>query len=287
MASTSSAPATATKPLSFMEKLGPLVSIYRPSQASDTGEAHQPRLVIVSTWTDAKDVHIAKYIAKYQTLYPAAQILLLKSTMECIVHPSRIGPAMTVAATAVRAAFQTPVVSSSPPLLIHMLSNGGSSSIANLYEQFAATAGPNDDKHLPSHVSIFDSSPGRFQIPRAVAFASVGLPFFLKLVATPFLYAFATMWFASMTLGLIPDSVGSWYKSHNEDAGNSNEVRRVYIYSPTDVVVDYKDVETHAAEAKTNGFSVAIEKYKGSAHVAHIRKDETRYWDIVEKAMEG
>ncbi|KAJ4294348.1 hypothetical protein N0V90_008038 [Kalmusia sp. IMI 367209] len=287
MSSASPAPATATKPLSFMEKLGPLVFFYRPLEASSTGAAHHPRLVIIASWTDARDAHIAKYIAKYQALYPAAQILLLRSTMDSIVHPSKIGPAMRVATPVVRAAFQTPVSSSSPPLLIHIFSNGGSSSIANLYEQFAATAGPNDDKRLPPHVTIFDSCPGLFRIPRAVAFVSVGLPFFQQLIAAPFLYAIAVLWIASMSLGLLPDSLGNWSKSHNEDVGNTAEVRRVYIYSPTDALTDYKDVETHAAEAKAKGFSVALEKYEGSAHVAHLRKDETRYWDIVKRTMEG
>lgn len=271
-----------------MEKLGPLVSFYRPSEASSTSADQQPRLIIISGWTDAKDAHIAKYMAKYQVLYPAAQILLIRSTMSCIFRPSQIGPAMQHAASLVRAAFETPAKSSSsPPLLIHVFSNGGSSSIANLYEQYAAMAGPNDDKRLPPHVTIFDSCPGLFRIPCAVAFVSVGLSPFQQLIAAPFLYAFAVLWTASMGLGLLPNSLGDCYKSHNNDAGNTTEVRRVYIYSPTDSLTDYKDVETHAAEAKTKGFSVALEKYESSAHVAHLRKDEIRYWEIVRRTMEG
>lgn len=288
MSSKAPASATATKPLSFMEKLGPLVFFYKPSEASKIDVALQPRLIIISSWTDARDAHIAKYIAKYQALYPAAQILLLRSTMDCIVRPSQIGPAMKVAASVVRAAFQEPVLSSSPPpLLVHAFSNGGSSSIANLYEQYAASAGPDEDKRLPPHVTIFDSCPGLFRIPRAVAFVSVGLPFFQQLIAAPFLYAFAVFWTASMALGFLPNSLGGWYKSHNEHIGNTAEVRRVYIYSAADALTDHKDVETHATEAKTKGFSVALEKYEGSAHVAHLRKDETRYWDIVQKTIEG
>jgi hypothetical protein len=270
-----------------MEELNHLVSFYRPSEASSISADHQPRLIIIASWTGAKDVHIAKYMAKYQALYPATQILLLRSTMSCIVRPSQIGPAMKVAASVVRAAFQTPLSNSSPSLVIHMFSNGGSSSIANLYEQFAATAGPNDDKRLPPHVTIFDSCPGLFRIPRAVAFVNVGLPFLQQLIAAPLLYAFAAFWTVSMALGLLPNSLRDWYKSHNNDAENRTEVRRVYIYSPADALIDFKDVETHAAEAKTKGFSVALEKYERSAHVAHLRKDESRYWEIVRRTMEG
>lgn len=287
MSSATAAPATAAKPLSFMEKLDPLVSFYRPSEASSTGADNHPRLVIVSGWTDARDAHVAKYIVKYQALYPAAQILYLKSTMSCIVRPAQIGPAMKHAASVVRAASQPPASSSSPPILIHIFSNGGSSSIANLYEQYAATAGRNEDKRLPPHVTIFDSCPGLFRIPRAVAFVSVGLSSIQQLIAAPFLYAFAVFWTATMALGLLPNSLGEWYKSHNHNPANTAELRRAYIYSSTDKLTDYKDVETHAAEAKGKGFSVALEKYQGSAHVAHLRKDETRYWDIVKRTLEG
>lgn len=237
---------------------------------------------------DARDVHIAKYVAKYQALYPAAQILLLRSTMSCILRPSQIGPAMKKAASVVRAAFQTPMSSSSPPpLLIHIFSNGGSSSVANLYEQYSATAGPDDEKRLPQHVTIFDSSPGLFRISRAVAFVSVGLSSFQQLVAASFLYTLAVVWTAAMALGLLPNSLSDWYRSHNYDAANKNEARRVYIYSPTDALTEYKDVEAHAAEANAQGFSVTLEKYEGSTHVAHLRKDESRYWAIVRSSMEG
>jgi len=292
MSSAAVAPAPTAMPLSFMEKLGSLVSFYQPLEALSTSTSgeYQPRLIIIAGWTDAKDAHIAKYIVKYQVLYPAAQILLLKSTMSCILRPSQIGPAMKPAASVVRAAFHTPVLSSpsSPPfLLIHMFSNGGSCSVAKLYEQYAAMAGPDEDIRFPPHVSIFDSCPGLFRIPCAMAFISVRLSSFQKLIAAPFLYVWAILWTASMALGLLPNLLADGFKSHNKDERNTTEMRRVYIYSPTDTLTDYEDVETHAAEAATKGFSVALEKFKGSAHVSHLRIDENRYWEIVKRTIEG
>lgn len=312
------------RPLSFMEKLDPLVSLYRPSSPeprssksvrSPIDHVHQPRLVVIASWTDARDVHIAKYVAKYQALYPAAQILLLESTMNCIINPSQIGPSMKHAAAVLRVAFppqqqQTPppptttssstssFSSSLPQLLIHIFSNGGSSSIANLYEQYAATAaGPDDDKRLPPHVTVFDSSPGTYSIPRTVAFVGVSLSSSLqRLLAAPILYALAALWSASIALGLSRDVLRDWGSTHNNnnggrsgsgDGGNAAEVRRVYIYSPGDALIDYRDVEAHAAEAESRGFSVALERYEGSAHVAHVRKDEGRYWEIVERIVAG
>lgn len=159
--------------------------------------------------------------------------------------------------------------------------------MANLYKEYAANADPEDDKRLPPHVTIFDSCPGLFHMPRAVAFINTGLPSSQRLIAAPLLYAFALFWTALMALDILPNSLNEWYASHNNDDGNVAEVRRAYIYSSTDALIDFKDVEAHATEAKTKGFSVALERYEGSAHVAHLRKDEKRYWDIVRMAMEG
>ncbi|KAI0106177.1 hypothetical protein GGR51DRAFT_559980 [Nemania sp. FL0031] len=294
-------------PLSFMEELDPLVSLYRPSSPkprspdsvrSPTDHAQQPRLIIIASWTDARDAHIAKYVAKYQALYPAAQILLLKSTFQCIMNPSRIGPSIKHAAAVVHAAFPPEQQqTAASQFLIHMFSNGGSSSIANLYEQYAATAvGPNENKRLPPHVTVFDSAPGTYSIPGAVAFASVGLSSSLqRLVAAPVLYTLAALWSASIALGFSRDVLRDWGSTHNNTnagsssgkGGNAAEVRRVYIYSPGDALIDYRDVEAHAAEAESRGFSVALERYEGSAHVAHVRKDERRYWEIIERIVTG
>ncbi|KAI1852783.1 hypothetical protein JX265_003269 [Neoarthrinium moseri] len=288
---TTAASATGANAVCFMEILDPFVSLYQPSEASSSsssyGAGHQPRLIIIASWTGARSVHIAKYIIKYQALYPASQILLLRSTMNHIIRPSLIGPSIKCAASVVRSTFPTVTSSASPPLLIHMFSNGGSSSIANLYEQYRIMAGPDDEKQLPPHVTIFDSCPGVYSITHAVAFVSVSLSSVQQLIAAPILYAWAVVWSAFMALGLLPDSLGDWGKAHNNDPGNKAEIRRVYIYSPSDALIDYRAVETHAADAKTKGFSPKLEKYEGSAHVAHLRKDEKRYWEIVRRSMEG
>ncbi|KAH8892144.1 hypothetical protein GQ53DRAFT_746153 [Thozetella sp. PMI_491] len=281
MASAAATPAP-KRPLSFMEKLGPLVSVYRPpgSRRPDEG----PRLIIIGSWTDARDAHVAKYIVKYQSLYPAAQILLLRSTINEIVWSSRIGPAMKAAVPVVRAISSSTGQSASPEVLIHIFSNGGSGSVANLYEQFAATAGPGE--RFPRHVTIFDSSPGIFSISHAVTFVNVSLSPVQRIIVAPILYAWAILWTILMGLGIIPNSLSDWGKAHN-NKDSTTEAQRVYIYSPSDVIINDKGIEAHAADAKAKGFSVELEKYEGSAHVAHTRKDENRYWAIVRRTWDG
>ena len=283
MESTTATP-TLNQSLSFMEKLGPLVSVYRPPETPGSRSADkEPRLIIIGSWTDARDAHIAKYIVKYQSLYPTAQILLLKSTMAEIVRPSRISPAMKPAIPVVRA-LSSSAQSSSPEVMIHIFSNGGSGSIANLYQQFATAAGPAE--RFPQHVTIFDSSPGVFSIPHAVTFVNVSLSPIQRIIAAPVLYIWAIGWTILMALGVLPNSLRDWGMAHN-NKDNTTETRRVYIYSPSDVIIDDKGIEAHAAHAKARGFCVRLEKYEGSAHVAHTRKDEKRYWEIVRRTWDG
>ncbi|CAH0020755.1 unnamed protein product [Clonostachys rhizophaga] len=278
--------ASAPKPLFFMEKLGRLVSLYRPkkAEASSSSSANKhPQLIIVASWTDARDAHIAKYVVKYQALYPGAQILLLKNTIAEIYRPSRIGPAMKAAVLVIRDVHPPGALPSLPELLIHIFSNGGSGSIANLYEQFAASAGAGE--HFPRHVTILDSSPSVYSVGHAVTFVSLSMPPLQRIVATPFLYIWAIGWSFLVALGLVTTS-GDWAKAHNNKAVET-EARRVYIYSGTDVLIDDKGVESHAADAEAKGFSVKLEKFQDSAHVTHARKDEHRYWEIVKRTWGG
>ena len=58
---------------------------------------------------------------------------------------------------------------------------------------------------------------------------------------------------------------------------------RVYLYSSTDRAVRSSAVEEHIAEAREKGFRIVrAEKFVGSSHVAHVRKDPTKYWNAIE-----
>ncbi|CAH0055217.1 unnamed protein product [Clonostachys solani] len=270
------------KPLSFMEKLSPIVSTYQPqTSASKRISNADPSLVIIASWTDAQDVHIAKYIAKYQQYYPTAPILLIQSTSKLFLNPSTIGPAVRPAVSVIRAVVspQSPSESSAQ-ILLHIFSNGGSSSMAELYKEYAATATAGETTQMPLHITIFDSSPSIYRIERAMAFLSVGLSPIQRIVAAPFFYLLASAYAALIFLGVWEDMQVVWGDRHN-DPDTVLETRRTYIYSDTDKLVGAIDVEAHAGRAEKAGFTVRRERFRGSEHVSHARKDETRYWDIV------
>lgn len=68
---------------------------------------------------------------------------------------------------------------------------------------------------------------------------------------------------------------------------NDTELRRLYLYSEEDQLVYYKDLEQHAADAKKAGYSVWLEKFDGTPHVAHARKYPERYWKMVRDFWQG
>ena len=99
------------------------------------------------------------------------------------------------------------------------------------------------------------------------------------------LYIFFNMllclyWLAYIPLD-IPDPIERVRRDLN-DASLMSEVRRCYIYSDEDPMVDFHDVELHASEAARRGFTVQSEKFHGSGHCAHVRVGSgARYWDVV------
>ncbi|KAM5349052.1 hypothetical protein ACJ41O_008875 [Fusarium nematophilum] len=249
------------KPLSFMESLSPEVLLYHPPSSDAEGTA-APKLIIIATWVNAQDTHIAKYVNRYKSL--------------------AVEPMVPV----IRACFprDAPSASSKPGILIHIFSNGGSSSISALRNAYASSMRDSENHHLPEHVTIFDSSPSNVTFSGTVSFFRVGLSSVQRLLAMPFIYLYSFYWAASIAIGFNRDWLAFWGKTHNEAGG---EVRRTYIYSETDNLVDYNAVEAHADEAAKKGFRVKREKFDGSAHVSHSRKDEARYWEAVRKTWEG
>jgi hypothetical protein len=105
---------------------------------------------------------------------------------------------------------------------------------------------------------------------------------------TPFIYMMVVSWQFLKVLGITKDWLVFWGKTHNEARGKKErELRRTYIYSETDALVGHEDLEAQAAEAKILGFDVRMEKFDGSLHVAHARKDEARYWGAVQETWGG
>ncbi|KAL0954062.1 hypothetical protein HGRIS_005212 [Hohenbuehelia grisea] len=63
--------------------------------------------------------------------------------------------------------------------------------------------------------------------------------------------------------------------------GVDKNTPRAYFRSEVDKMVSYKAIESHLAQVAELGFKVRVEKFSGSQHVSHSRKDGDRYWAAV------
>lgn len=171
---------------------------------------------------------------------------------------------------------------------------------------------------LPRYAIVFDSAPGRFSCAGSYAAMSMSLPqnAVVRMLAWPILHAligwyvmqyfvFGCGWSSLCSVFSFPSSKSSsiiqeeqnflsattcddplarFAFSHNATPlrRNAEVGGRSYIYGVRDVMVDWRDVEFHAADAVAKKFAdVRLECFGKSAHVAHTREDEERYWRIV------
>jgi hypothetical protein len=56
---------------------------------------------------------------------------------------------------------------------------------------------------------------------------------------------------------------------------------RTYLYSKTDKLIRWQDVEAHAKDARESNSEVRLELFTGSQHVGHIMTDPERYSNVV------
>ncbi|RGP69141.1 transmembrane 53-b [Fusarium sporotrichioides] len=289
--STDTAHSAKTKPLSYMEKLSDEVFFYRPSTTSDSAPngSIPPKLVIVASWTNALDTHIAKYVDKHKQLFPAAQILLVKSFNKTFFDPKGLARFVRPMVPVIRAAVPEGASSTSEPsILIHIFSNGGSSCISALYDEYSISAQADEDPYLPPHVMVFDSAPGAQRASTTHAFFVVNFSKLQRFFLSPLIYIFALFWQLTRNLGNTKDWLVYWGKTHNEAEGKKErELRRSYIYSDTDDLVLHTDLEIQASQAVELGYNVRMEKFVGSQHVAHARHDDERYWRTVQRTWDG
>lgn len=266
-----------------MHQLAPCVYLYEPSDQHDIDHVRGPHLVVLSTWMSASPSNIMKYVKAYQTQYPQAHILMLRSDALDFIYRGRkaLEWRLRSAVTAVRS---TCLKSSTPEVLLHVFSNGGSLQAATLLRSYYQTTGD----RFPTHSTILDSCPGRPKF--AVAFRVLELPwinrpFYIRLpVMVPLYLTFGLWWLTMFALRMHNPFETLWQGLNNTE---EKEVQRVYIYSDADDMVPWADIEEHAMEASSKGFKVELKKFQGSGHVAHARVGNgERYWKVVNQLWE-
>lgn len=300
-ASTPSAPSTSS--------LGSL-----SDAGKDGSRRRDPGLILLGTWMGAAPKHIQKYTDAYRHLFPSSPILLLRSEPTDFMKPRAARENLRPAARILEAYAQNPFVPLPLPpapssgvsaellektglqadgsdkadanadgtMLVHVWSNGGSNALWSVRRQCAA---------FPHYRLIMDSCPGQFHYRATYTAFSLTIPYpWLRRLLAPLLHALCCWFWVRLRLPRLSRLIGGEGRggplrlsadSHNDPKLLGVDVGRTYIYSDEDALVPSADVEEHGKEAQQAGFKVRMEKFRGSQHVAHAKKDPERYWRLV------
>lgn len=245
-------------------------------------------MVLLLGWAAARDVHLAYYVRRYQSQRTYTTIVLIKARLAVMVSQAVARKDVSAAVPVIEEAFSQ-YKSESPGLLIHLFSNGGSCLLSTLYDVYAARPNvPQLEAALPPHITVFDSAPSaHYEMDKTVYAIMIGIPRgILHRLVYPFIQLVGFIWWVQIRLLRFPDKITNFSAAHNDRTKN-REVKRVYIYSDTDALVEMSDILQHAREAQQKGFVVSKEMFQGSPHVAHARTDADRYWRVVDRTWRG
>ena len=276
------------------------VLLYNPSL-----DHEHKHLVVLCPWLGASPRHIDKYALLVTRIAPTARILLLPSTLNTLFAPAfvirrALRPAVAVVLEALAANNSSASGSSgkSTNVLIYAFSNGGGFSMVRLLRCLRAATG----RPLAVSGLILDSCPGVATYTRSVKAMALALPFKSALLRAPFM-AVIRILFALLSLLVRVGWQHPILRMREEllnadlivgrrteqgrassgqlDAEASGGLKATYVYSKTDALVDWRDVEGHARAARSKGWDVQEAMIEGGAHCAHYLKQPELYEDVV------
>lgn len=272
-------------PLDSFVKVAPSVYLQEPADLPDDGTPS--KIILLAFWMNAPPRALVKYVLEYRRLAPSAKIFFILSSTEDFTVRGTVSAQQARVAPAVEAIRAS--VSPENPVFLHMFSNGGVCTTTHLLSMYKKTVG----KPLSISSMIIDSAPGRATITAAARAFSYALPkmWILRFFSKVILYTALVFFGMLRKLTRMPDAVSRARRAINDKrllhAANAKGVlRRCYLYSDADRLIDCKDVETHAVEAESKGWIVQREKFQGSQHVGHMRADPGRYWGIVAEYLQ-
>ena len=245
-----------------------------------------PHLIILCAWMGAKPKIIAKYTAAYMALFPSSSIILIRNELFDILALPRIllrwrySPALDIV-------FRISSSQSSPRIVAQTFSNGGVFSLS----QFARFYYLRTGSPPPISALILDSGPAIGNVGRSVTAIMQQVP------RNPLLWypalavlsvALRVLYWANKAIGR-KSIVRRMYMGLNEKGVLPPRVPRLYLYSLSDTLVDWREVEAHAraAEEASVAGDVTTVRFEKSAHVAHVREDPDKYWGAVVKHILG
>ncbi|KAF7718991.1 Indole-diterpene biosynthesis protein [Penicillium ucsense] len=284
MLATSASESSAGDPLALFVQLGPSVYMHDPKSGTAPNDG-QP-VILLAFWMDAPARALSKYVVEYTRMVPSARIIFLRSASNDFffhaaarAQQARLAPAIAALRTSV-----TPDC----PVFMHIFSNGGVFRTTHLLKAYRQATG----RPLPISSMVIDSAPGTASITAAMRAFSFAMPRFwiLRWLSKSILLMMLAVIKLYQTILRIPNAI----KLAREEINDRNLVQpadaegtltRCYIYSSTDELVDWRNVERHASDSEACGWTVHREKFQGTPHVGHMRAQPERYWSIIREHL--
>ncbi|KAI4158408.1 MAG: hypothetical protein LQ342_007449 [Letrouitia transgressa] len=241
-----------------------------------------PETVLLFPWMMAQSKHVAKYVADLQVIFSNATI---------IPFPACSLAEFTYKSFSAQAEELQPALNSifeqsghRRRLLVFAFSNGGCyhfSLFAHLWRQMMG-------KPLPVEAIIFDSAPGRgtwarisTALDESIIPPSWFLPFrMLAQSAVRFGVGAYILTVQAMGFENIVERV---WKTLNDASVVDLKAAKGFVFSKSDRMVRYQDVEAHAEEAERLGWCVLKESFEDTGHAKHMLADGERYWAFINK----
>ncbi|KAI1103010.1 DUF829-domain-containing protein [Jackrogersella minutella] len=250
----------------------------------------QPTTIIVFGWGDGLPKNVAKYADGYQKLFPKARILMVISSTFAASFES-LEQRTRAMMPLVDAVFPSSP-DASEKVILHAMSNTGGIFAAATLNAFQQRHGK--DKTLPHHLCVSDSTPGSIVFStevgrwsRAMALGTANWfpwPFIVtQKMWWTFLYA---VYLLEKAIGREPSGIYSC-RAFLDHGMATPRAPRLYMYSKSDDLIWWEDVEAQAGIAKSKGYTTILEMFDDSPHVGHMRMHPDKYWSAIERCWKA
>jgi hypothetical protein len=231
--------------------------------------------------------HISKYTTQYRQKYPAADLLVIESSIADIVYrtnktqQSRLRLARDILTSHLTAIDGQ----EKPQVLLHVFSNGG----AQAAVQLATSLSPENRPNAFSAI-IFDSCPGEATYQRSYQAMSHSLPKppLAQYLGPLLIHVTLCLFYLAIFVCQFESVLTRSRRCLNDPEMFGLDVPRLYVFSKADELVPYGDVQVHAEDARKKGYAeVRQVLFEDSAHCAHAMAHKDEYWGAVEGVVEG
>ncbi|KAF8172065.1 hypothetical protein BJ912DRAFT_994732 [Pholiota molesta] len=267
----------------------PDVTIFEAAEPYDDADA--PSLIVLFGWMDAITPLLMKYVQGHRTLFPGSTIVLVKSSSNFMLT-SEAERKRTLVPLADLILDRVYYADPTSGILFHVISNGGGFQLiylSTLLSRRLARKPPATPS--PPIGLIIDSAPGSGEyVSMFKTFTtSVRSPAAKAILHLPLSLMYAAYVVMTAVRGMPP--LLPLLRARLQEAAvvptADGATPRLYVFSDADGMVADADIEAHLRDIARLGFNFQEEKYSGSQHVSHMKKDPERYWRAVREVWKS